>query len=134
MPTHIQPPELFPSERFGFTQVVTAAPGRLVFVSGQVAWDENLQLVGGDDLAAQAEKALANLGAALRAAGATPADLTSLRVYVVDYEPRHAGALAPVLAKFLAGAAPPAQTLLGIKALAAPGLLIEIEAFAVLPA
>ena len=128
---HIQPPGIFPSQQFGFTQVVTSPPGRLVFVSGQVAWDEKLQLVGGEDLAAQAEQALANLGAALRAAGATPADLVSLRVYVVDYEPRHAGILAPVLAKFLAGAPPPAQTLLGIGALAAPGLRIEIEAFAV---
>jgi enamine deaminase RidA (YjgF/YER057c/UK114 family) len=131
---HIQPPELFPSDRFGFSQVVTSPPGRLVFVSGQVACDENLQLVGGADLAAQAEQALANLGAALRAVGATPADLTSLRVYVVDYEPAHAGALAPVLARFLDGAPPPAQTLLGIKALAAPGLRIEIEAFAVVAA
>ncbi len=134
MPTHIQPPGLFASERFGFTQVVTSPPGRLIFVSGQVAWDENLQLVGGTDLAAQAEQALANLGAALRAADATPADLTSLRVYVVDYEPRHAGVLGPVLAKFLGDAPPPAQTLLGIQALAAPGLLIEIEAMAVVPA
>ena len=32
---HIQPEGLFPSERLGFTQVVTSAPGRLVFVSGR---------------------------------------------------------------------------------------------------
>jgi hypothetical protein len=33
---HIQPEGLFPSARFGFTQVVTSPPGKLVFVSGQV--------------------------------------------------------------------------------------------------
>ena len=42
---HIQPEGLFPSARFGFTHVVTSPPGKLVFVSGQVAWDRDLSLV-----------------------------------------------------------------------------------------
>ena len=49
---HIQPDALFPSERFGFTQVVASPPGRMVFVSGQVAWDRECQMVGGDDVVA----------------------------------------------------------------------------------
>ena len=49
---HIQPEGLFPSERLGFTQVVTAAPGRLVFVSGQTACDHKGRPVGGDDVVA----------------------------------------------------------------------------------
>ena len=71
---HIQPPGLFASGQFGFTQVVTSPPGKLVFVSGQVAFDENAQVVG-SDLAAQAQQALENLGRALAAAGASPADV-----------------------------------------------------------
>ena len=51
---HIQPEGLFPSERLGFTQVVTAAPGRLVFVSGQTACDHKGRPVGGDDVGVQA--------------------------------------------------------------------------------
>jgi len=47
---HIQPDGLFASEQFRFTQAVTSPAGKLVFVSGQVGFDENAQVVGGDDL------------------------------------------------------------------------------------
>jgi enamine deaminase RidA (YjgF/YER057c/UK114 family) len=130
---HIQPAELLGSERFGYTQVVTSPPGTLVFVSGQTALDRELQLVGGSDLKAQAEQALTNLGHALQAAGATPSDVTSLRIYVVDYRPEQAMALGGPLRSFFDGAPPPAQTLLGVKSLAMPGILVEIEATAVVP-
>jgi enamine deaminase RidA (YjgF/YER057c/UK114 family) len=130
---HLEPPELFRSDRFGFTQVVTSPPGKLVFVSGQVAWDVELKLVGDADLAKQAEQALTNLGHALAAAGASPADVTMLRTYIVDYKPEYAGLLAPHFSRFLGGANPPASTWVGVQALAAPGLLIEIEAVAVVP-
>ena len=130
---HLEPPELFRSDRFGFTQVVTSPPGKLVFVSGQVAWDVELKVVGGADLARQAEQALANLGHALAAAGASPADITMLRTYIVDYQPEYAGLLAPHFGRFLAGASPPASTWIGVQSLAAAELLIEIEAVAVVP-
>jgi enamine deaminase RidA (YjgF/YER057c/UK114 family) len=131
---HIQPEGLFPSKNFGFTQVVTSPPGTQVFISGQVAWNENFELVGGSDLAAQAEQALANLGLALTSAGASAADITMLRIYVAGYTPKHAMALGPPLAAFFGGSPPPAQTLLGVETLAAPDLLIEIEALAVIAA
>ncbi len=131
---YIQPSELFASERFGFTQVVVSPPGKLVFVSGQVAWDAERKLVGGSDLAAQAKQALTNLGNALRAAGATASDVTMLRVYIVNYKPEYAGALAPHLSSFFEGATPPASTWIGVQSLAAAELLIEIEAMAVIAA
>ncbi len=127
----IQPPETFESKRFGFTQVVTSPPGELVFVSGQVALDRDLKLVGEGDVAAQAEKALENLGLSLRAAGAKPADITMLRTYIVNYDAAQAPQLAPHFDRFFDGK-PPASTRVGVQALAAPGLLIEIEAVAVL--
>ena len=130
---HIQPPGLFPSARFGFTQVVTSPPGKLVFVSGQVAWDKDLQLVGGNDLAAQAEKALDNLRTALAAANATPSDLTSIRVYIVNLQPEDAAKLGGPFASFFEGGEPPTSTWIGVQGLAAPGLRIEIEASAVVP-
>ena len=131
---HIQPEGLFPSARFGFTHVVTSPPGKLVFVSGQVAWDRDLSLVGGDDLAAQAEKALENLDTALTAAGAQASDLTALRVYIVNYQPEDAAKLGAPFARFFDGLEPPASTWIGVQSLAAPGLRIEIEASAVVPA
>jgi enamine deaminase RidA (YjgF/YER057c/UK114 family) len=131
---YIQPPELLSSERLGFTQVVASPPGRLISVSGQTAMDRELKVVGGADLAAQAKQALANLGHALRAAGAAPSDVTSLRIYVVGYKPEYARVLGRPLLDFFEGGPPCAQTLLGIQALALPELLIEIEATAVVEA
>ena len=37
---HIQPPDLFPGAKLGFTQVVTATADRLVWVAGQTACDQ----------------------------------------------------------------------------------------------
>ena len=127
---YIQPGDTFDSKRFGFTQVVTSPPGRLVFVSGQVGLDRDLKLVGEGDVAVQAEQALKNLGHSLSAAGASPADVTMMRTYIVDYRADYAAKLAPHFEKFFDGR-PPASTRVGVQALAAPGLLIEIEAVAV---
>ena len=94
--------------------------------------DRELKLVGEGDVAAQAEQALANLGHSLAAASATPADVTMLRTYIVDYRVEQAAKLAPHFERFFQGR-PPATTRVGVQALAAPGLLIEIEAVAVIP-
>jgi len=117
----IQPEGTFDSSRFGFTQVVKTKPGRLVFVSGQVALDRGLNLVGAGDIAAQA----------VQAAGATPSDVAMMRTYIADYVPEYAGALEAPFADFF-GKKRPASTRVGVQALAAPGLLIEIEAIAVI--
>ena len=128
---HIQPAGLFPSTRLGFTQVVTSPPGKLVFISGQVAWDSQLKLVGGDDVAAQAEKALENVDTALAAAGASRNDVTAVRVYIVDYRPEDAAKIGAPFARFFEDIEPPASTWIGVQALASPGLRIEIEVSAV---
>ena len=129
---HISPPGLFPTDGLSFTQVVTSAPGTTVYISGQTAWDVDRKIVGGADLRLQAEQSLRNLRMALEAAGASPADVVFLRLYVVDYRPEHASVLSPMLAGFFAGAPFPASTWVGVQALAVPGFLIEIEAIAVI--
>lgn len=128
---YIGPKELFSTKGLGFTHVVTSAPGTTIYVSGQTAWDADRKIVGGNDLGQQAEQALNNLRTALAAAGATPRDVVFTRVYVVDYEPAHAGILSPLLEAFFAGGPPPGSTWVGVKALAVPGFRIEIEAVAV---
>jgi enamine deaminase RidA (YjgF/YER057c/UK114 family) len=61
-----------------YTHVITARGSRLVFVAGQVADDARGELVGGNDLAAQARQAFANFGRALDAAGATPEQVAKI--------------------------------------------------------
>ena len=79
----IDPDTLFPSRRYGFSQVVATRGGTTVYCSGQVAWDEHGRLVGADDLPAQMRQALANVERAVAAAGGSRDDVVSLRIYVV---------------------------------------------------
>jgi enamine deaminase RidA (YjgF/YER057c/UK114 family) len=126
---HIRPDGLF--NHPAYTQVVSAQGSRTVYVSGQVATDADGNLVGGDDLAAQTEQVMKNLRTALSAAGAGFADVSKITVFVVDYRPEHRPVIAEVRGRYLAADRPPASTLVGVTALAAPEYLIEIEAVAV---
>ena len=117
----------------GYTHVVTTRGGKHVFVSGQVALDAEGNLVGKGDLKTQADKAFENLRVALEAAGASFADVVKLNTYVVGYRSQHLAVLSEVRARHLGEAALPASTLLGVQALAREGLLIEVEAVAVVP-
>ncbi len=115
----------------GYTNVVCADGGKLVFVAGQVAFDTNLQIVGQGDLRAQTRKTFENLKIALEAAGARFEDVVKLNVYVVNYKPADRQAIVEVRNLFVSREQPPASTLIGVQALAADGLLIEVEAIAV---
>jgi enamine deaminase RidA (YjgF/YER057c/UK114 family) len=128
---YIQPAGLFDSRSFGFSQVVKATAGQTIFLAGQGAFDAKFKLIGDGDVGAQAACALNNIKIALEAAAATTADLTSLRIYVVNYKPEDATAIGAALAAFFGDSPCPAQTLIGVQALGMPGMLIEIEATAV---
>ena len=129
--------ETYPEQRLDndLCQVVRA--GGLVFVRGQVGQDlESGDSVGIGDPAAQAEQAYANLIAALEGAGATPADIVKSTIYVVGLD----DAAMPAVFKGMTAAlgdtraTPPASTMVGVELLALDGMLIEIEAIAVVGA
>ena len=126
---HIRPDGL--ANNPAYTQVVAARRSRTVYVSGQVALDADGNAVGGSDLGAQTQQVMENLGTALAAAGATFDDVVKITTFVVDYRPEHRRTIAEVRGRFLPADNPPASTLVGVSALAAPGWLIEIEAVAV---
>ena len=114
-----------------YSQVVVASGTRTIYVSGQVPVDGTGALVGAGDLGAQTTQAMRNLGLALAAAGATFADLVKVTTYVVDYRPEHRAIIGKARGTFYADMTPPASTLVGVSALAAPEWLIEIEGVAV---
>jgi enamine deaminase RidA (YjgF/YER057c/UK114 family) len=127
----INPPGLAKPQ--GYAHVVAARGGRTVYIAGQVALDAAGNVVGKGDLEAQARKVFENLRTALRSAGAGFDDVVKLNTYVVNYRPEMLDALRGVRSAFLGDVAVPASTLLGVQALAREGLLIEIEAVAVVP-
>ena len=110
----------------GFTQVVTTTHGgvKTVFVSGQVG--------RGDTFREHVESAFAGVVRRLGQAGATPADVVKIRIFVKDFEPAQYGVISEVrLATFPAAGHWPASTMIGVRALAAEDLRVEIEAIAV---
>ncbi len=130
MLVHQNPPGLRePTGRY--SQLVTARGTATVYIAGQVSTDAEGTVVGEGDLAAQARQVFANLRTALGAAGAGPADVAKLTIYVVGFRPESRDALLPEL-EAMFGERPPANTLLGVQALARPEYLLEIDAVAVL--
>jgi 2-iminobutanoate/2-iminopropanoate deaminase len=110
-----------------YTDAVRA--GDLLFVSGFVPVDGDGQLVGGDDVVAQARQVFANLAAVLAAAGATFADVVKVTVYLTDIEDR--ARINPVRQEVFRDTRP-ASTLVEVSALATPGARVEIDAVALL--
>ena len=129
---YLNPNSLFSSLPHGFSQVVIATGRKMVFISGQTAWDLRKNIVGGDSVLEQARQAFRNLETAMEAAGGTLKDVVALRIYVVDYQAKSGTAVGTALREFFSPENPPASTWIGVSALAVPEFLIEIEATAVL--
>jgi enamine deaminase RidA (YjgF/YER057c/UK114 family) len=130
--TYLNPHSLFPSQQYGFSQVV-ASEGRItVYVSGQVGWNAEQQIVDPADLGAQTRRALENLEIAAKAAGGTRTDIVSLRLYIVGDYIHKARPVREALLGFFPPDALPTSTWIGVPALASKDFLIEIEAVVVL--
>lgn len=115
----------------GYTHIVTiAGPAKLIFISGQVAYDKEGKLVGPGDLKAQIRQVTANLKAALAAAGATAADILKTNTYIVNYKQSDYSAMREARADLFPDGEPPASTLVGVSSLAIEGLMVEMEAIA----
>ena len=128
----LNPSTLFDSKQYGFSQIVVANPGQLVFISGQVAWDEECNIVGENDLAAQTQKAIDNLKLALNSVGGTLENVVMLRIYKVNYQKEDGNIISTILKKNFGTERPPASTWLSVQCLANEGFMIEIEAQAVI--
>ena len=102
--------------------------GNMVFVSGQVAFDSQQQIVGVGDIKAQTRQVLENIKAVLDEAGATFDDIVKVTVFITDMG--HFPQIHEVRAQYFTGDFP-ASTMVEVRALAHPDLLIEMEAIAV---
>lgn len=128
--SRINPETMYDALGYGFSHAALQTSGKTLHLAGQVAWDAQCNVVGGNDLAAQTRQALANIKTVLEAAGGTLADIVRLRVYVVDHSPDKLGVVLPEVGAFFGSVTPPPNTFLGVQALALPDFLIEIEATA----
>ena len=113
---------------FGYSRAVRA--GNHVYVSGTVAWGADGSLVMGGAYE-QARQAIANIRAALERAGSQLGDVVRTRVYITDLA--HLDDVSRAHRDAF-GAIAPATSLLVVAALAAPDMLVEIEAEAAIDA
>jgi 2-iminobutanoate/2-iminopropanoate deaminase len=111
-----------------YVHVVRA--GQLIFVSGCSALDAEGKVVGGRDVVAQTRQVLKNLGKSLEAAGASFADVCKVTVFLRNGADRDR--INPVRQEYF-GSTRPASTLVEVAGFSRDDILVEIEAFAVVP-
>jgi 2-iminobutanoate/2-iminopropanoate deaminase len=117
-------------DRAGFSQAWRVDDAQsVVFVSGQAPISSEGELVGEGDFEAQTRQVFENLQTVLSEAGASLDAVVKITVYLTDI-----GTLRDfgrIKADFIAGPQP-ASTALGVSSLALPGMMVEVEAVAVI--
>lgn len=111
-----------------FPTAVSVEGRRMVFVSGQLAWDRDGNPVGKGDMRAQFEQVGINLKNALEAAGASLADVVKAVTYVTDMDAFFE--CIDIREKYL-GPGWPVSTTFEVSRLAHPDMMIEIDMIAV---
>jgi enamine deaminase RidA (YjgF/YER057c/UK114 family) len=106
---------------------------RLLLISGQVALNAAGALVG-SDLETQLVQTFENMRVVLAAAKADFSNVARFTIYVCDYHPDKLPIIRGVRNRYIDPAHPPASSLIGVAALFQPGVLVEIDALAAVPA
>lgn len=131
MTGHFNPPQIWAPDGRAFSQGVVQPAGRVVHVTGQVAWDQDSKVVGIGDAGTQLEKSLDNVRVILEAVGGTLADIVSMTIYFLDRD--DLPAIQQVRARHFPAATAPASILIQAAGLVTPELLVEVVPIAVIP-
>lgn len=129
--TRLNPSTLPDAGKMGYSQISIVEPGRMAYISGQVAWRPNGEPPP-ENLIEQMKIVSVNAKAALNAVGASPADVVIARIYMVNLTPERLEAVMPAFLATFEGAQP-CVTGVGVAALAASDLQIEMELVVRLP-
>src|ERR1700682_4729760 len=121
-------PEQLPQPISHYTDGVVA--DGWIWVSGMLAVDASGALIGGNDVAAQAERVHENIKAVLEKAGAASEHVVKINVFLLRIEDR--AAVNTVRQRFF-GESRPASTLVEVSAFVIPDALVEIDAVAKKP-
>lgn len=131
MGIHFNPPGIWAPNGRAFSQGVIQPEGKVIHVTGQVAWDENSNVVGVGDASAQMEKSLDNVRIILGQVGGTLTDIVSMTVYFLNRD--DLPAIQQARSRALPAATAPASILIQVAGLVIPELLVEVVPIAVIP-
>ena len=124
----IIPPELHSLEKWPYSHGVKV--GNTLYLAGQVALDQDLQLVGEGDAEAQARQIWRNIQTVVEAAGGKVTDVVRVTLFVLDF--KDMPAFHKVRREVFPDGRYPAATGVQVVKLGLPGLLLETEATAVI--
>lgn len=110
---------------------VKIRPGMPVFPTGQVAWDEDGNVVGVKDMKQQVEQVYANIDRLLEGLGVSRDCIVRTTTYVTDLA--LVPEIHPVRELFFSGLELPASTLFQVSGLAEPELMLEIDVVIMMP-
>ena len=131
MNTVIQPPH-FPKPR-GYANGVLCAPGRILYIAGQVAFGEDARMVSAD-FSTQFLAALDNVIEVVRAAGGGAEHIVKLLAFVTDLDKyRDSQRTIGEGWRIRMGNYWPAMSLVRVSGLIDPAALVEIEGTALVP-
>jgi enamine deaminase RidA (YjgF/YER057c/UK114 family) len=105
--------------------------GVMLMLSGQVALDDDLNVVAPGDMRGQSERIFEMIGTILRAHGASFADVVNIRTYLTDIG--RLSEYGEVRMKYLPTDTPPTSTTVEVSRLFLPEAVIEVEVMAVIP-
>ena len=125
----INPPEIAAGN--GYTHVVEVSNSKMIYLSGQVAFDVNRNIVGKDNLEAQTRQVFENIKAALAAAGADFSHVVKVSIFMLDIS--QIAVVRGVRDQYVNTAQPPASSAFEVRKLFRGDVLIEIEAIAAVP-
>jgi enamine deaminase RidA (YjgF/YER057c/UK114 family) len=120
------------SQPVGYSQVVTVkGPGKMIFLGGKAGIypDDTFP----ETLAEQSALTFENIHRALEAAGATPADVVDIEIFIVDLANVDPTPVYQGVRNFFPAGHKPTSMVIGVSALAYPGLLVEINVKAIVP-
>ena len=118
-----------------YNHAISVSAGRLLFIAGQVALDENNQLVGPGNFDAQMAQVFKNLGRILESADASFESVVKFTTYLTRSDDLSAfyGKRAKIFADIYRDGHYPSNTLVVVDQLAREEWLVEVEAIAAIP-
>jgi enamine deaminase RidA (YjgF/YER057c/UK114 family) len=114
---------------FSHVARVDVGGGAILFLSGQVAVDDEGRVVAPGDIVGQTERIFEIIGGLLAAHGASLADVAHIKTFLADLD--HLPGFRAVDRRVFAGHRPPASTTVAVRGLVIPDTLVEIEIIAV---
>jgi enamine deaminase RidA (YjgF/YER057c/UK114 family) len=118
-----------PPGRYSHLASIDIADSKLLLLSGQLAADEDGNLIGPDDMAAQADAIFDQIGTILAAHGASFQHIVNIRTYLTDMD--RIAEYADARRKRFDANALPTSTTVEVSRLFLSGALLEVEVTAV---